>query len=61
MTDQPTCGKGLAEHAVLPAKLGELLAALAANLQLHQNSLVLTDENARAEYRAFAMLDGMRQ
>ena len=56
MTDQPTCGQGLAEHASLPAKLGELLAALAANLEVHQNSLVLTDEHARAEYRAYVRL-----
>jgi len=25
MTDQPTCGKGLAENAALPAKLAELI------------------------------------
>jgi hypothetical protein len=32
-TDQPTCGQGLAENAVLPAKLGELIASVAANLE----------------------------
>src|SRR5215212_11693428 len=56
MTDQPTCGKGLAEHSSLPAKLGELLSALAENLEVHQNTLVLTDEHARAEYRAYVRL-----
>lgn len=56
MPDQPTCGKGLAEHSALPAKLGELVDALAENLELHQNTLVLTDEHARAEYRAYVRL-----
>jgi hypothetical protein len=32
MASQPTCGKGLAEHSVLPAKLGEWTAAVAENL-----------------------------
>ncbi len=31
-SDQQTCGKGLAENSILPAKLGELISAMAANL-----------------------------
>ena len=52
MDEQQTCGKGLAEHSVLPAKLGELTAAIAAILEHHQTALDLTDENARKEYKA---------
>ena len=44
MDDQPTCGKGLAEHASLPAKLGELSSAMAKLLEFHQTTLDLTDE-----------------
>jgi hypothetical protein len=38
MEDQRTCGKGLAEHSALPAKLGELTAAMAENLEIHMRS-----------------------
>lgn len=53
MDDQPTCGKGLAEHSRLPARLGELIAALAQNLEVHQTTLDQSDENARREHRAY--------
>jgi hypothetical protein len=56
MNEEPTCGKGLAEHSALPAKLGELTAAIAENLELHQKTLDLTDENARKEYHAYVKL-----
>jgi hypothetical protein len=56
MDDQPTCGKGLAEHSALPAKLAELTAALAQNLEIHQKSLDLSDENARREHDAYVKL-----
>lgn len=51
--EQPTCGKGLAENSVLPAKLGQLLSAMAENLAIHMRALDLTDPNARAEYDAY--------
>ena len=51
--EQPTCGKGLAENSVLPAKLGELLGAMAENLETHMRALDLTDQNSRAEYDAY--------
>lgn len=54
--DAMTCGRGLAEHSVIPAKLGELLAALADNLELHMPALVLTDANAKLEHEAYAKL-----
>ena len=56
MDDQPTCGKGLAEHAALPAKLAELIGALADNLERHLATLDLTDENARKEHAAYRLL-----
>lgn len=51
-----TCGRGLAEHSVIPAKLGELIAALAENLELHMPALVLDDPNAKLEHEAYAKL-----
>lgn len=56
MDDQPTCGKGLAEHSALPAKLAELIAAMAEILELHQKTLDLTDENARREHGVYVSL-----
>ena len=49
MADEQTCGKGLAENSVLPAKLGELTAALAEILEVHTKALDLSDENSRQE------------
>ncbi len=51
-----SCGKGLAEHAAIPAKLAELIAALAENLELHMPALVLADPAARAEHDAYREL-----
>jgi hypothetical protein len=56
MDERPTCGKGLAEHSVIPGKLGDLIAALAENLEVHMEALPLDDANARAEYEAYARL-----
>jgi hypothetical protein len=56
MDEQPTCGKGLAEHSALPAKLAELTAAMAGNLEVHLGSLDATDENARNELHAYVKL-----
>ncbi len=54
--DPMTCGRGLAEHSVIPAKLGELIAALAENLELHVPALVMTDPNAKLEHEAYVKL-----
>lgn len=51
-----TCGKGLAEHSAIPAKLGELIAALADNLELHMPALVVSDPNSKLEHEAYAKL-----
>jgi hypothetical protein len=50
--EQPTCGKGLAENSILPAKLGQLVDAMAENLRVHMHALDLTDQNSCAEYDA---------
>jgi hypothetical protein len=54
--EQPTCGKGLAENSVLPAKMGELIAAMVENLETHMKALDLTDQNSRREYEAYERL-----
>jgi hypothetical protein len=56
MEDTPTCGKGLAEHSAIPAKLAELIDALAANLEAHQPTLDLTDDRSRQELEAYVTL-----
>ena len=48
-----TCGQGLAERSVLPARLGALAAAMADNLEKHQRTLDLTDDSANAERDAY--------
>lgn len=56
MTDEPTCGKGLAEHAVLPAKIGGLAAAMGEVLETHLRSLDRHDPQARPEHEAYTTL-----
>lgn len=53
MADDQTCGKGLAEHSELPAKLGTLTVAVADILEAHMPALDLTDERSRREYDAY--------
>lgn len=61
-SEQQTCGKGLAENSVLPAKLGELMSAMAGNLETHMKALDLTDPNSQAEYDAYEkLLKDLRQ
>ena len=55
-SEQPTCGKGLAENSILPRKLGRLIAAMAENLAVHSKALDLTDQNSRTEYDAYEKL-----
>lgn len=56
MADQPTCGQGLAKRSALPAKLSDLAAALADNLEVHLTALDLGDENARKEHEVYETL-----
>ena len=62
MNEQQTCGKGLAENSVLPAKLGELISAMAGNLDAHRQALDLTDQDSQAEDDAYEkLLKDLRQ
>jgi hypothetical protein len=56
MDESMTCGKGLAQRSDLPARVGALTAAMATVLETHQQTLDLTDENARAELLAYQEL-----
>jgi hypothetical protein len=56
VAEQPTCGQGLAANSALPAKLGELTAAVAEVLETHTKALDLEDENARQEHAAYLKL-----
>jgi hypothetical protein len=56
MADEPTCGKGLAEHSALPAKLAELIGSVADNLEIHTKTLYPADANARRELDAYESL-----
>jgi short-subunit dehydrogenase involved in D-alanine esterification of teichoic acids len=56
MADQPTCGQGLAARSALQAKLGELAASLADNLELHTRALDPSEDNARRELAAYQRL-----
>jgi hypothetical protein len=58
VVEQATCGQGLAANAALPAKLGELAAALAGVLEAHTKALDLEDENARRERDVYLTLVG---
>jgi hypothetical protein len=56
VTDDWTCGKGLAANAALPEAIGTLLGALATVLELHTRSLDLSEGSGRAEYVAYMSL-----
>ena len=56
MNDKHARGKGLAEQAALPAKLGALMASVAENLELHMKALDLKNKDARKEYKAYGNL-----
>jgi hypothetical protein len=53
MDEQPTCGKGLAANAALPAKVSEVLAAMAEVLENHRTALDRTDPASRDEDKAY--------
>jgi hypothetical protein len=56
MDEQQTCGRGLAEHSVLPARLAEVIEAMADNLRVHMGALELDDEPAREEHAVYLRL-----
>lgn len=55
MTDEMTCGKGLAEHAILPATLSKLTDAMAGVLRAHLHSLG-DDAKSQPEQQAYTAL-----
>jgi hypothetical protein len=56
MDEPQTCGRGLEQRAALAARLSALSAAMAENLEQHQETLDLSDDNARKERDAYAVL-----
>ncbi len=48
-----SCGEGVAQQSILPAKLADLTAAMAVVLEAHQGALDLTDPSSRAELEAY--------
>jgi hypothetical protein len=56
MDESRTCGKGLAERSALPAQLSALAAAMVDVLERHQQTLDLSDDNAKAEHTAYQLL-----
>lgn len=52
----PTCGVGVARHAVIPAKIGVMFEGLAETLELHRKMLVMDDSNAREEDQVYQEL-----
>jgi hypothetical protein len=56
MDDEPTCGKGIAANAPLPAKLADLMTALADTLDAHRPALDLGEPGGRSEDEAYATL-----
>jgi hypothetical protein len=58
MEQRNTCGQGVAENSAHPRLAGELIAALAENLQAHIPGLDESDENARKEKAAYQALAG---
>ena len=53
MTDEWTCGKGLAKNAALPARLADVADAMAALLEAHTRALDVSHEACRKEYDAY--------
>jgi hypothetical protein len=53
----PTCGRGLAANASLPATLAALMAARADVLERHGKALDLSDANSRRERDAYVGLE----
>jgi hypothetical protein len=56
MTDQLTCGQGLARQAALTASVGELIASTARVLEVHMRALDITDDASKRELDAYREL-----
>jgi len=51
-----TCGRGLAHHSAVPAKMAEYLAALAETLRTHLRTIDTSDATGQAEWGAYREL-----
>jgi uncharacterized protein YndB with AHSA1/START domain len=49
VSEKPTCGIGLAQHATIPARIAGMFEGLAETLELHRRMLVPDDRNAQKE------------
>jgi hypothetical protein len=56
VADEPTCGKGLAHNAAVPAAMGAVAALLARNLELHMAALDRADEASEREHGLYERL-----
>lgn len=56
MSEQPTCGRGLAQNAALPANLADLFGAVAENLEIHLTALDPSHKPSRPEFDAYVGL-----
>ena len=56
MTEEPTCGQGLAEHALTPELIAALMNAVADNLVSHLPMLVAGDGDTQHERRIYEPL-----
>ncbi len=54
--EQWTCGKGLAAHARIPAKIAEFLKSLAENIEAHVPTIDTSDRNGETEWAAYVRL-----
>jgi hypothetical protein len=54
VAEQQTCGKGLAENAVVPGALSGVAGRLAGNLELHMRALDRDDPAAAREHEVYA-------
>jgi hypothetical protein len=56
MSDEATCGAGLAQHAPVPLRIAAYIAELAETLDLHRTMLVLTDPASKRKDDVYAEL-----
>jgi uncharacterized protein YndB with AHSA1/START domain len=54
--EAPTCGIGVARHAVIPAKIGVMFEGLSETLELHRKMLLTSDPNSRKEDEVYREL-----
>lgn len=59
MEEQPTCGQGLAAHALVPQLIAALMNATSDNLIAHLPMLVAGDADTQHERSVYERLSGM--